>query len=64
MKDRLLNGTIKYISSANLNNLLEGKMGDRSDAVIRKEKGPMPDPCTMLAEMDLGDDISFWNRVL
>ena len=39
-------GTIKYMSSANLQILFKGEIGDRSEAVITNENVPIPEPCT------------------
>jgi len=44
MERELLEGTIRYISSAYFLHLLPGVMGWRSEAQIMKDAGPMADP--------------------
>jgi len=46
------------VSSANFTSELPGCNGFRSAAVTVYASGPMPDPCTMLAEMLAVDDSS------
>ena len=53
----LTDGT-RYVSSANFTSELPGCNGFRSAAVTVYAAGPMPDPCTMLAEMLAVDDSS------
>ena len=52
----LTDGTTRYVSSANFTSELPGCNGFRSAAVTVYAAGPMPDPCTMLAEMLVVDD--------
>jgi hypothetical protein len=56
-------GTIKYMSSANLQILFKGDIGERSEAVITNEIGPIPEPCTTLAVIEFEEESEFENRV-
>ena len=57
-------GTNKYMSSANLQILFKGEMGERSEAVITKENGPIPEPCTTLAVIEFEEESEFEKRVI
>jgi len=46
-----VDGTIRYVSSAYLQNLLPGIMGCRSEAQMIKAAGPIAEPWTMPALM-------------
>ena len=54
----LTDGTTRYVSFANFTSELPGCNVFRSAAVTVYAAGPMPDPCTMLAEMLAVDDSS------
>src|SRR5271163_4296393 len=59
----LLDGTTKYVSSAYLCNLFPGVRARRSVGFSMKAIGPIAEPCTMLALIGRGADITPWTLV-